>query len=75
MAIELRFINVIAPIATIRQKYPGGWEQCLRDYRDLIGRRVYFDKHLFRDGAMKPTRCGRDRSTLGNDGLAADNES
>lgn len=32
MAIALEFIDFIVPIALIRQKYPGGWEQCLRDH-------------------------------------------
>ncbi|MEO7326781.1 MAG: hypothetical protein ABIW82_18315 [Dokdonella sp.] len=52
MAILLEFIDLIVPVAVIRQKYPGGWEQCLRDHEELIGRRVWYDTHLFRDGAM-----------------------
>ena len=42
------------PVLVIRNKYPGGWEQCLEDHRLLIGGRVWFDEHLFRDGAMNP---------------------
>ena len=55
MAIALEFIDFIVPIALIRQKYPGGWEQCLRDHECLIGGRVWFDEQLLRDGAMNPT--------------------
>ena len=52
MAIATEFINFIVPIKTIRAKYPGGWEQCLIDHEHLIGGRVWYDEHLFRDGAM-----------------------
>lgn len=52
VTIALEFIDVVVPIAKIREGYPGGWEQCLRDYSALLGRRVWCDKHLFRDGAM-----------------------
>ena len=51
MPIALRFINLITPIATIEQKYPGGWEQCLKDYKSPI---TWYDEHLFRMGAMDP---------------------
>lgn len=54
MAIALEFIDFIVPIGIIRQKYPGGLEQCLRDHEPLIGGRVWFDEHLLRDGAMNP---------------------
>ena len=54
MAIALEFINLVVPIDVIRKKYPGGWEQCLRDHADAIGKRVWYDDHLFRDGAMSP---------------------
>ena len=55
MAIALEFIDFIVPIALIRKKYPGGWDKCLQDYEHLIGGRVWFDDHLFRDGAMSPS--------------------
>ena len=55
MAIALEFIDFVVPIALIRQKYPGGWEQCLRDHERLIGGRVWFDEHLLPDEAMNPT--------------------
>ncbi len=52
MAIALEFIDLVVPIARIRESYPGGWEQLLLDYRARIGRRVWHDRHLLRDGAM-----------------------
>jgi len=54
MAVALEFIDFIVPIAVIEAKYPGGWEQCLRDHAALLGGRVWHDEHLFRDGAMGP---------------------
>ena len=57
MAIGLEFIDVIVPIARIRESYPGGWEQCARDYAALLGGRIWHDQHLFRDGAMSPFEC------------------
>ena len=58
MAVQLEFINFIVPIETIKEKYPGGWEQCLKDHQNLIGGRVWFDDYLFRDGAMNPMDIG-----------------
>ena len=52
MAIKLEFFDIIIPIKTIQKKYPGGWKQCLKDHTNLIGGRVWYDEHLFRDGAM-----------------------
>ena len=54
MAIATEFINFIIPIEVIKLKYFGGWEQCLKDHQELIGGRVWYDEHLFRDGAMGP---------------------
>ena len=54
MAVQLEFINLIVPIEIIRAKYPGGWEACLQDHKDAIGGRIWYDDHLFRDGAMNP---------------------
>ena len=36
MAIKLEFFDFIVPIKTIKKKYPGGWEQCLKDHDNLI---------------------------------------
>lgn len=54
MAIVLEFIDLVVPIEVIRTKYPGGWDWCLRDHAALIGGRVWYDDHFFRDGAMNP---------------------
>ena len=54
MAIQLEFIDFVVPISIIKEKYPGGWEGCLRDHASSIGGCVWFDKNLFRDGAMNP---------------------
>ena len=54
MAIALEHINFIVRSATIEEKYPGGWDQCLIDHASSLGSRVWFDEHLFRDGAMNP---------------------
>lgn len=58
MAITTQFIDFIVPIHVIRNKYPGGWEQCLKDHEHLIGGRVWYDEYLFRDGAMNPNDIG-----------------
>jgi hypothetical protein len=60
MAIQMEFIDVEIPIHVIKAKYEGGLEQCLEDYKDLIGERVWYDEHLFRDGAMN----GRDAEEI-----------
>ncbi len=54
MASLTEFIDFIIPIATIRAKYPGGWNQCLTDHANLLEGRVWHDEHLLRDGAMSP---------------------
>ena len=61
MAIALECINVIIPFGVIRQKYPGGLVRCPLDHRGSIGGKgpIWFDEHLFRDGAWT---TGRSRS-------------
>ena len=59
MAIALEFIDFIVPVAKIAEKYQGGLERCLSDHAQLMGRRVWHDGHLFRDGAMSPAGIGR----------------
>lgn len=54
MAIALEFIDVVLTVARIREVYPGGWDQCLLDHAPLLGRRIWFDGLLLRDGAMGP---------------------
>ena len=58
MAIKLEFFDIIIPIKTIQKKYPGGWNQCLKDHDGDIGGRGWYDEHLFRDGAMSPNDIG-----------------
>ena len=58
LAISLEFIDFVVPRRVIEQKYPGGWVACVRDHQNLIGRRVWYDLHLFRDGAMSPADIG-----------------
>ncbi len=54
MCIANEFIDFIVPIKIIKEKYPGGWEQCLKDHDYSIGRCIWYDEHLFRTGAMGP---------------------
>ncbi|MEI7446405.1 MAG: hypothetical protein WCK28_16060 [Burkholderiales bacterium] len=54
MAVRLEFIDVLVPVHVIEEKYPGGLVQCLADHRPLIGRRIWHDGHLLRDGALDP---------------------
>lgn len=55
MAIQLEFINVIAPIQTIWEWYPSGWAGFLRDHASKLGRVAWYDDHLVRvGGAMEP---------------------
>ena len=58
MAVALEFLNLVIPIKKIEQHYEGGWEQYLDDHQHLIGRRIWFDDHLMRDGAMSPGDMG-----------------
>jgi hypothetical protein len=55
MAVQLEFISVIIPIQKIKQHYVGGLKQCLIDFRYSIGKRIWCDNKLFRDGAMSPS--------------------
>ena len=58
MSVALEFINLIIPIERIRAVYPGGWGRFIREHETAIGGRVWFDDHLFRDGAMQPSDIG-----------------
>lgn len=55
MAVRLEFIDVLVPVHVIEDRYPGGFTQCLADHRSLIGRRVWHDGRLLRDGALDAT--------------------
>lgn len=54
MSIANEFIDFIVPIEIIKEKYPGGWEQCLKDHDYSLGRCIWYDEYLFRTGAMGP---------------------
>lgn len=54
MAVALEFIDFLIRVETIKKKYPGGWDAFLSDYENELGRRVWFDDYLVRDGAMSP---------------------
>ena len=59
MAVVQEYIDFFVPTRVIRQKYPGGWERCILDHQHLVGGRVWYDAHLFRDGAMSPADMQR----------------
>ena len=52
MAIKLRFINVIIPIANIERCYPGGFNRFKADTNGYEN--IWFDDYIVRDGAMNP---------------------
>lgn len=54
MAVRLEFIDILVPVHVIEERYPGGFSQCLADHRALIGRRIWHDGRLLRDGAFDP---------------------
>jgi hypothetical protein len=52
MAIALEFIDFVVRIDAIEARYPGGLDACLQDHLDAVNGRIWFDRYLFRDGAM-----------------------
>lgn len=52
MSVVLEFINLLVRIDAIDVSYAGGWASFLKDHEDEIGRRAWYDDHLFRTGAM-----------------------
>lgn len=54
MAVELEFINLIIPIEKIEKYYPGGFNKYKKDNSQAIGRRIWYDNLIVRDGAMNP---------------------
>jgi len=54
MAVKLEFISLIIPIEKIEKNYPGGFDKYKRDNAQNIGRRIWFDNYIVRDGAMNP---------------------
>ena len=55
MAVALQVISVLVRIDAIRAKYPGGWDQFLKDAEGAIGMNAWYDEHLYREGAMSPS--------------------
>ena len=51
MAVILDYINLIVPIEKIEEHYPGGFSQYKIDMKDSIGRRIWYDEYIVRDGA------------------------
>ena len=54
MAVRLEFIDILLPVHVIEDRYPGGLQQCVADHRGLLGRRMWHDGLLLRDGALDP---------------------
>ena len=52
MAIALEFLNLIIPIKNIDRVYPGGFEQYKIDNAEAIGKKIWYDEYIVRDGAM-----------------------
>ena len=51
MAVILDYINLIVPIEKIEEHYPGGFSQYKIDLKDSIGREIWYDEYIVRDGA------------------------
>jgi hypothetical protein len=51
VAVRLEFIDILVPVHVIEDRYPGGLQQCVADHHGLIGRRMWHDGLLLRDGA------------------------
>ncbi len=54
MAVELEFINIIIPIAVIEKLYVGGFNKYKKDNLQQIGKTIWFDDYIVREGAMNP---------------------
>ena len=52
MAISLEFINLVIPVENIDRVYPGGFEQYKTNQAQAIGKNIWYDDFLVRDGAM-----------------------
>ena len=58
MSVYLEFINLVIPRDRIEAVYDGGWNEFASDNQTVFGRRIRFDDHLMRDGAMSPGDMG-----------------
>lgn len=54
VAIVLDCINIIIPRAVLDKKYPGGTRAYISERSDYVGRKVWFDDFLVREGGMGP---------------------
>ena len=54
MALALSFISVVIPIETIERKCKdvGGFERILELNKKWIGKKILYDKYLYKDSAM-----------------------
>lgn len=52
MALRLEFFNIIIPISIIEKRYSGGFGKYKVDNAKCIGKTIWFDKYLVREGAM-----------------------
>ena len=57
MAVRLEFIDVLVPVHVVEDRYPGGLAGFVADHRSLIGRRIWHDGVLVRDGALDPAEA------------------
>lgn len=56
MAVPVRFISVVIPIAVIEEKCKdiGGLKGVLDINKKWVGKKIKYDEHLYKDGAMSP---------------------
>lgn len=61
MAVQVRFISVVIPIAVIEEKckYIGGFKGILELNKDWVGKKIKYDEYLYKDGAMSPDDIGQ----------------
>ena len=52
MAVAMEFLNLIVPISNIEKVYPVGFEKFKIDHADEIGKNIWYDDYLLRDGNM-----------------------
>jgi len=53
MAIIIRFLGVVIPIANIEKcNTLGGWKGILEKQKQRIGKNILYDEYLYKDGAM-----------------------
>ena len=52
MTIHVEMYNIIIPKNILRNKYPGGFDQYLKDNIAYLGNIIWWDDHLLRYGSM-----------------------